>query len=327
MSKINKDTEILLWAREVLNIESKAIYKIISRLDKNFLSAVDIMYKCKGRIIASGMGKAGIIARKFSATLSSTGTPSIWLHPAEALHGDLGRVTRDDTAVILSYSGETEEVKNLIPFLKRIGAKMISLTGNLKSTLAEFSDVVLNVEIEKEACPLGLAPTTSTTVMLALCDALSVVLQRLKKFRREDFALFHPQGSLGKRLFLRVSDIMRKGKANPIVSVDMKVSQVLVKITQARAGAASVIDKKGMLAGIFTDGDLRRHLKIDPKLTSKKIGQGMTKDPITVFPDMLASEVMRILQERKIDEVPVVDKNKKPVGMLDIQDLLKAGIF
>ncbi len=326
MNKADK-RDILASAEEVLNIEAKAISEITKSLGKEFLLAVDILYKCRGRVVTSGMGKAGIIAQKFSATLSSTGTPSIWLHPAEALHGDLGRVSEDDTVVILSYSGETEEIRNLIPFLKRIGTKIVALTGNLKSTLVEFSDVALNVGIEKEACPLGLAPTTSTTVMLVLCDALSVVLQKLKGFRREDFALFHPRGSLGKRLFLRVSDIMRRGKANPAVPVDMKVSRVLVKITQARAGAATVVDKKGRLAGIFTDGDLRRHLKNDSDLINKAVGQVMTKNPVTVSCDMLASEAMLILQKRRIDEVPVVGENSKPVGMLDIQDLLKAGIF
>ena len=272
------------------------------------------------------MGKPGFIAQKISATLSSTGTPSLYLHPAEALHGDLGRVTKEDCLIAMSSSGETEEIIRLLPIIKRIGAVLISMVGNTNSTLARNSDCVLDVSIEKEACPLGLAPTTSTTVMLAMGDALSVALQEKKGFKIEHFALYHPGGSLGKRLLLKVGDIMRTGSASPLVKEDMSVKDVLLEITKARAGSASVVNKKGILRGIFTDGDLRRHLRAEGNITNKKIKEVMTKNPITVSRDMMAVDALEILQSRKIDEVPVIDKKRKPIGLLDVQDLLKAGL-
>ncbi len=317
---------ILQWGQEVLTIEADALLALKSCLNEHFIRAVMMLRRCRSRVITTGMGKAGIIAQKFSATLSSTGTPSMWLHPAEAFHGDLGRVVRGDVVVMLSYSGETEEMKSLVPFLKRIGALLIAITGNKASTLAEYADVSLVIDIKKEACPLGLAPTTSTTAMLALCDALSVTVQRIKKFRMEDFASVHPQGSLGKKLLLQVRDVMRKGKSNPIVGGQTKLTKVLLAITQARAGAASVVDTQGRLIGIFTDGDLRRRLESEKNLLHKTVKEVMTENPVTVGMDMLASEVLRILQDKKIDEVPVVDRKQHPVGMVDVQDLLKAGI-
>jgi arabinose-5-phosphate isomerase len=272
------------------------------------------------------MGKAGIIGQKISATLSSTGTPSLWMHCAEAIHGDLGRVTKDDVVLILSNSGETEEIKRLLPFLKRIGAKIISFVGNRKSTLARYSEVVLDVSVKKEACPLGLAPTASTTAMLAMGDALAVCLLEKKGFKKEDFAFYHPGGVLGKRLFLKVEEIMRTGEANPVVDENKRIKDVLFAITKARAGAASIVNKKRILVGIFTDGDLRRHLEKDPNLAMRKIKDVMTKTPITVKKDQLAVEALRILREKKIDEVVVVDEKNQPIGMLDVQDLLKAGL-
>ncbi len=273
------------------------------------------------------MGKTGIIAQKFSATLASTGTPSLFLHSAEAVHGDLGRVTADDIVVIISNSGQNEEIKQLMPLLKKIGSKIIALTGNLNSVLAKHSDIVLDVSVKKEACPLGLAPTASTTATLAMADALAVCLLELKGFKHKDFAFFHPGGILGKRLLLKVEDIMRTGKANPVVGQDKTVSEVLLKITQARAGSASVVDGKGKLVGIFTDGDLRRHLESDSNLPGKKIKEVMTKGPLAITKDKLAAEAMHLLQEKRIDEIPVVDNNYCPVGLLDVQDLLKAGII
>ena len=313
-------------AKEVLDIEVEAIKDLGTRIGQNFKQAVDLIFSTKGRIVVSGMGKAGIIAQKFSATLSSTGTPSLFLHSAEAIHGDLGRVTANDIVVILSNSGETEEIKKLLPILKKIGSKIIALTGNIKSSLARFADVTLNVAVKREACPLGLAPTASTTAMLAMCDALSICLLELKGFKEKDFALFHPGGSLGRRLLLKVEDIMRTGKANPLVHENETVSSVLLKITQARAGCASVVDKKGRLKGIFTDGDLRRHLKIGRNLPRQKIGLVMTKNPTTISKERLAAEAMHILESKKIDEMPVVDKQKRVVGLLDVQDLLRAGV-
>jgi len=313
-------------AKEVLRIEAKAIQELIDRIDSNFDKAVNLILKTKGRVIVTGMGKPGFIAQKISATLSSTGTPSLYLHPAEALHGDLGRVTKEDCLITLSNSGETEEIVQLLPIIKRIGAVLISMVGNVNSTLAKNSDCVLDVSIKKEACPLGLAPTTSTTVMLAMGDALSVAVQEKKGFKIEHFALYHPGGRLGKRLLLRVGDIMRRGDANPVVREGMTVKDALFKITRARAGSASIIDKKGILKGIFTDGDLRRHLRTEGNITNKKIEEVMTKNPITVHSDMMAVDALEILQSKKIDEVPVVDKKGKPIGLLDVQDLLKAGL-
>ena len=325
MKKLNK-RQIIKWAKDTLTMEAGAILDLQRRLDISFVRAVELLLSCKGKVVATGMGKAGIIGQKFSATLSSTGTPSLWLHPAEAVHGDLGRVAKEDTVVILSYSGETEEVKILLPFLKKIGAKIISLTGNKRSFLARYSDIVLDVSVLREACPLGLAPTTSTTVMLGLCDALSMVPQKMKGFKEKDFALYHPKGSLGRKLLLKVADCMRRGKDNPTVFEDALVSRTLLAITKARAGAAVVVDKKKRVKGIFTDGDLRRHLGKDPRLARRKIKEVMTKSPTVVREDMLATEAMRILEERKIDEVPVVDRKGRAVGLLDVQDLLRAGV-
>lgn len=313
-------------AKEVLKTEAKAIQELIKKIDSNFEKAVSLILKTKGRVIVTGMGKPGFIAQKLSATLSSTGTPSLYLHPAEALHGDLGRVTKQDCLIAVSSSGETEEIIRLLPIVKRIGAVLISMVGNTNSTLAKNSDCVLDVSIKKEACPLGLAPTTSTTVMLAMGDALSVALQEKKGFKVEHFALYHPGGSLGKRLLLRVGDIMRIGSANPVVKEDMAVRDVLLEITRARTGSASVIDKKGILKGIFTDGDLRRHLRAEGDITNRKIKEVMTKNPITVHRNMMAVDALQILQSRKIDEVPVIDKKRRPIGLLDVQDLLKAGL-
>lgn len=318
---------ILKRARQVLDIEAEAVSALKSRIGVNFKQALDIILKSKGRVVVSGMGKTGIIAQKFSATLASTGTPSLFLHSAEAVHGDLGRVTRDDIIILISNSGQGEEIKQLLPLLKKIGSKIIALTANKSSILAKHSDVVLDVGVKKEACTLGLAPTASTTATLAMCDALSVCLVELKGFKEKDFAFYHPGGLLGKRLLLKVEDIMRKGLNNPVVSEDKKVSEVLVKITQSRAGSASVIDAKGQLVGIFTDGDLRRHLETEPDLTRCKVREVMTKNPVTVTAKMLAVEAMRILEDKKIDELPVVDNHKKPVGLLDVQDLLRAGLF
>jgi len=323
----SKSIEIINWAKEVLETEKRGIDDLAYNLGNDFVRAIEIAVNCKGRIVVAGMGKAGIIGQKFSATLSSTGSSSFWLHPAEAVHGDLGSVREDDVVVVLSYSGETDEIKNLIPFIKKIGAKIIAITGNVKSSLARYADSTVNVKVDKEACPLGLAPTTSTTAMLAVCDAISVVLQKIKGFEAKDFALFHPRGSLGRKLLLEVKDIMRKGRFNPVVSQDALVKDVILKITSAHAGAAVVVDKNKKLVGIFTDGDLRRNLSRLHNLMKTKVKSVMTKDPITVRSDDLASEVLKVLEKKRIDEVPVVDKAYRPVGMIDIQDLIAAGVI
>ena len=313
-------------AREVLEIEASAISSLKKRINRSFEDMVNYICRIKGRVIVTGMGKPGFIAQKVSATLSSTGTPSLYLHPAEALHGDLGRITSEDCIVAFSNSGETEEIVRLLPVIKKIGARLIAFSGNSRSTLAKISDYIIDTSVDKEACSLGLAPTASTTAMLAMGDALAVALLEKKGFREKDFALFHPGGILGKRLLLRVDDIMRKGRDNPIVSEGTKVKKALVAITRARAGSASVVDKKGRLTGIFTDGDLRRHIDKDTHITDRIIRDVMTKNPTAITKDKLAAEAFGLLKERKIDEIPVVDDRNRPIGLLDVQDLLKAGL-
>lgn len=313
-------------AKRVLVIERDALSGLIKKLDDNFEKAVNAAYRIKGKVVVTGMGKPGFIAQKISATLSSTGTPSLYLHPAEGLHGDLGRVTKDDLVLALSNSGETEEIIRILPIVKKIGAKLIAMTGNPKSTLAGIADYTIDVSVKREACPMGLAPTTSTTAMLAMGDALAVALLEKKGFKEKDFAFYHPGGILGKRLILKVSDIMRKGRDNPIVKDSTLVKDVLIIVTKSRAGSASVVDKSGRLVGIFTDGDLRRHLETEPDLINKKVSAVMTKNPTAIKAGRLAAEAFDILRSKKIDELPVVDDKYRPIGLLDVQDLLKAGL-
>ena len=312
-------------ARRILRIEAEAIRGLIPRIGKSFGEALELLYQCRGRVIVSGMGKAGFIARKISATLASTGTPSLYLHPAEAFHGDLGMVTAEDQVLILSHSGETEEVVQLLSPLKKIGVKMIALTGNPRSTLAQNADVVLDISIDREACPLGLSPSTSTAVSLAMGDALALTLLKKKGFREEDFAFLHPGGNLGKKL-LKVKDLMRKGKDHPVVSQEISVKEALLAITRARAGSCSVVNGSRKLIGIFTDGDLRRQLRQNgEKILLAPIREVATMKPLVVHQDRLAAEALHLLREKKIDELPVVDDRGRAVGLLDVQDLLKAG--
>jgi len=319
-------------ARQVLKIEADSIKQLISRIDKYFEKAVELIYASKGRVVVTGMGKAGIIGQKISATLASTGTPSLWLHSAEAIHGDLGRVKKEDVVIVISNSGETEEVVNLVPLIKKIGSRLIAITGNVRSNLAKNSDTVLNVSIKEEACPLGLAPMASTTSMLAMGDALCAALMDKRKFKKSDFALLHPGGSLGKQLLLKVEDIMRKASGNPVVRESRKVKDVLLAITASRAGGATVVDKNGKVKGIFTDGDLRRNLGSagdgrGRPLLEREIKDVMTKNPMTLKKGCLAVEALRILQEYKIDEIPIVDEKGRAIGLVDVQDLLKAGLI
>ena len=312
-------------ARKILKVESDAVRRLISRLDRNFERALDLMEHTSGRIVVTGMGKPGFIGRKIAATLASTGSPSLFLHPAEAVHGDLGMVTKQDIVIAISNSGETEEITKLLSTIKRIGCSLIAVTGNTKSTLARNSDVVLNVGLEKEACPWNLAPTASTTASLAMGDALALCLAKRKKFREEDFAFLHPGGSLGKKL-IKVRDLMRHGKNHPVVRENATVEKALLSITKARAGSVTIVDEKGRLKGIFTDGDLRRHLRENGvSILSKKILPFATRKPVRIEENKLAAEALQLLRDRKIDELPVVDRNGKAVGLLDVQDLLKAG--
>lgn len=321
-----RKTSTLQRAKEVLRLEADAIRRLIPRLGASFERAADLIIGCPGRVVVTGMGKAGIIGQKFSSTLASTGTPSHWVHPAEAVHGDLGRITKNDCLIALSNSGETPELTQLLPVIKQIGARLIALTGSIESQLAQHSDVVLDVSVHREACTLNLAPTASTTAMLAMADALAVVVAERRGFKEQDFAFFHPGGQLGKRLLLRVRDVMRTGAANPIVRQTTLVKEVLVAITRARAGCASVVDGRGRLMGIFTDGDLRRHLEDTPNLAQVRVASVMTASPKTIAADRLAAEALRVLREHRIDELVVLDGHRRPVGLLDVQDLLKAGI-
>ncbi|HRZ86576.1 MAG TPA: KpsF/GutQ family sugar-phosphate isomerase [bacterium] len=312
-------------AKMVLQIEAEAVASIANHLDDNFEKAIDILLSCRGRVIVTGMGKPGIIGRKISATLASTGTPSLWLHPAEAVHGDLGMVVKDDVVIAISNSGETDEIKKLLPTIKKIGAKLIAFTGNLKSTLSEYSDVTLYVGVEKEACPFDLVPTASTVAALALGDAIAIVLMQKRGFRPEEYAFYHPGGALGKRLLLTVGDIMRTGADIPLVTEETLIKDVLFAITDARAGAAVVVDGDKQLIGIFTDGDLRRSIEKEPNVGAMKVSSFMTRRPITMTPDKLATEALRIIKERRIDELIVVDKDGHPIGIVDEKDLLGLG--
>jgi len=316
--------KILARIKEVLDIESDAVCDLV--VGEEYLHAIELLLECRGKVVLTGMGKPGIIARKISATMSSTGTPSLWLHPAEAAHGDLGRVTKEDVVIALSNSGETDEIKNLLPIIKRIGSHLIAITGNVKSTLAQYSDAVISTKIKKEACPFNLAPTASTTAMLAVGDALAISLLELKGFKEDDYALYHPAGVLGKRLLLKVEDVMRKDLNHPVINKDALVKDVLVAITKAHAGSATIVDKDGKLAGIFTDGDLRRWLAKDEDILNKKICDLMTKNPKVVKRENLAAKTGKIMQDYSIDELVVVDDENHPVGLVDIQDLLKAGL-
>lgn len=317
---------VLEEARKILAMESKAIRNLIPRVGKNFEKAIELMTSCKGRVIMTGMGKPGFIGRKIAATLASTGTPSMFVHPAEAIHGDLGMVTDQDVMIAISQSGETEEIVRIITPVKKIGTKLIAMTSNPKSSLAKAADVLLDLGVTKEACPLNLAPSASTTAALAMGDALALSLHKKKGFRSEDFAQLHPGGSLGKQL-LKVKDLMRTGKNNPVVKVHASVRSALLAITAARAGSCTVVNDKGKLVGIFTDGDLRRHLREHGgNILNHPVEQLATRNPTVIHKEKLAAEAVPVLKSKRIDELPVVDDKYRAVGLLDIQDLLKAGL-
>ena len=321
--------DILAEAKDVLLQEAKGIENVVPKLDQNFVNAVNMIVESKGRVIVTGMGKSGHIARKISATLSSTGTPAMFLHPGEAIHGDLGMVTSNDIVLAISKSGETTELLNILPSLKRIGARLIALVGAYTSTLAKNADVILDASVEKEACPLGLAPTTSTTVALALGDALAVVLLSAHHFTKAQFAVFHPGASLGRKLLLTVENVMHKGEDNPVISEDSTVQDALFMMTEKGLGAVSVVDEKGKLVGLVTDGDVRRGLETGSNFLQWPVDAMMTKDPRTILNDKLAAEAMHIMeknQPRPITVLPVVDSEGKACGMIHLTDLLRQGV-
>lgn len=323
--------QIKKFALEILEIEASAIRHLRSRIGAPFLKAVQVISSCQGRVILTGMGKPGFIARKIAATMASTGTPSFYVHPAEAVHGDLGMITTKDVVIAISQSGESMEVVNLLPVLKKFGVPLIAMTSRVQSTLAKNATVVLDLGVTKEACPLNLAPSASTTASLAMGDALALCLSKIKKFKSEDFAVFHPGGNLGRRL-MRVKEIMRKGKRSPTVVKGASVEKALLKITAARAGSCTIVDSKGRLHGIFTDGDLRRHLRVSASQKNKadilkmKVEKLGTLHPKFIHQDKLVEEAYHTLKASKIDELPVVDDAGRVVGLLDVQDILTAGV-
>ena len=323
--KNKKSDYILKRAREVLKIEAEAVFSQLSHVGPHWVSivnAIDQTTKRGGKIVVMGIGKSGIIGRKISATFSSTGTPAIFFHPSEALHGDLGMIQKNDIILALSASGETEEIKKILPVLKQKKMVLISITGNPQSELARLSNYVINSAVSNEACPLNLAPTASTTSMLALGDALAMCLMELKKFKPTDFALLHPGGSLGKKLTLTVKDVMHTGKQNPIVYCDSSVREALLEMTRTRLGATHVVDRKGILKGFFTDGDLRRKLQQDPQLLEYSMTQVMTSKPRTITLDKTLHEALILIRNYGVDNIPVVDSKGKPIGILDERDLL-----
>jgi len=313
-------------ARKTLTLEAAAIERLIERVDERFTRATQLILDCQGRVVVSGMGKSGAIARKLAATLASTGTPALFMHPAEGGHGDLGMVVRGDVVVILSGSGETEELKQLLPALRRLATPIISLCGVAGSTLERESDVSLDISITEEACPMGLAPTTSTTAALALADALAIAVLEKRNFTRDDFAVLHPGGSIGRRLLVRVGDLMHAGDALPLVQQSAGFENVLCAMTSRRLGCTGVTDETGALIGIVTDGDLRRHLEKTPgDLRELTAMQMMTPDPKTIVEQSLAATALALMSEMKITSLFVVAEGK-PVGLLHIHDILRAGI-
>lgn len=315
---------MLDFARQVLKAEADAIRSL--ELGKSFESAVKAILACKGHVVATGMGKAGIIAQKVSATLASTGTPSTYLHPAEAYHGDLGRIVKEDVVLAFSNSGETDELIQLVPSIRQIGAKIIAITARADSTLGKGGDLVLPIGKIEEPCPLKLAPSASTTAMLALGDALALCVLNERGWDESKYAFLHPGGDLGRRL-KKVEEIMRTGSRNPVVDENALVKDAVLKITACRAGAVTVVGSSGKLAGIFTDGDLRRAISKNPGVLDEKIKNVMTRDPKRARAGDLAMEAAMLMSEKKIDELPVVDGSGKPVGMLDVQDLLELGLL
>ncbi|TMO77256.1 D-arabinose 5-phosphate isomerase [Pseudoalteromonas sp. S3785] len=311
----------------VLNIERQALADIKQYVDENFNNACQAMFDCQGRIIVIGMGKSGHIGNKIAATLASTGSPAFFVHPGEASHGDLGMITKNDVVMLISNSGETSEVLNIIPVLKRLGAKIISMTGNPLSTMATLADVHVCIKVEQEACLLGLAPTASTTATLAMGDAMAVALLEARGFTADDFALSHPGGSLGKRLLLTLKDVMHSGTNTPIIGVTQTIKDALIEMSAKGLGMTAIVDNNQQLAGLFTDGDLRRILEQKVDIHNTAISQVMTKSCTTATADMLAAEALNIMENKRINGLIIVNEQNQPVGALNMQDLLKAGVL
>jgi len=312
--------------KRVLEIEVRAIAGLLERLDHRFTEAVDLLYRCAGKVVVSGMGKSGLIGQKIAATLASTGTPAFFLHPAEGIHGDLGMLARRDALIAISNSGETEEVLKLLPFVKRLNIPVVAMTGRVQSTLAKNSEVVLDVSVGEEACPMGLAPTASTTATLAMGDALAIALLQKRGFREEDFAQFHPGGTLGRRLLLKVRDLMHVGEAVPRVTHQASAREAILVMTTKKLGMTTVIDEAGRLLGVITDGDLRRFLERGADLTTAKAVDLASKNPKTIGPDELAARAVQVMEDFSITSLVVLENQQRLVGVIHLHDLLKSGI-
>ena len=313
--------------RRVLDIEARAVQALVQRLDGGFSEAVDLLYDCKGKVVVSGMGKSGLIGQKIAATLASTGTPSFFLHPAEGLHGDLGMLARGDVLIAISNSGETQEILQLLPFMERMGIPVMAIVGRMSSTLAKNSTVALDVSVAEEACPMGLAPTASTTATLAMGDALAVALLEKRGFKEQDFAQFHPGGTLGRRLLVKVRDVMHVGKALPQVRETVSASEAILEMSAKKLGMTTVVDQVGALAGIITDGDLRRFLQQGGDFSKTTARSLASRHPKLIGPDELAAKAVEMMERYSITTLVVADMAKRIVGVVHLHDLLKHGIY
>jgi arabinose-5-phosphate isomerase len=320
--------DIVEEAKRVLRVEAQSLLDLAGRIDENFSRAVELLYHCKGKVVLMGMGKSGLVGRKIASTFASTGTPSFFLHPAEGLNGDFGMLAKEDLIIAISNSGETRELLEVLPLIKRYGNRLITLTGNMTSTLAKSGDINLDIHVKEEADPLGLAPTSSTTATLALGDALAVALMGKRDFKKEDFAILHPGGVLGKKLLLKVEDLMHVGKAFPMVSEKALMKDAVFEITSKRLGVTAVCNTEGHLVGVITDGDLRRALEKFSDLFNRKASEVMTRNPKWIEKDALAAKAVQRMEEYSITSLLVFDKagDKVPVGIIHLHDLLKAGV-
>jgi len=320
--------KILDKARGVLHIEASSIAALIDKLDDRFVQAVEEILACRGKVVLTGIGKSGLICQKIAATLASTGTPAYFLHPAEGVHGDLGTLSRRDVVIVLSVSGESDEISTILPVIKRMGIRLIAMTGNMNSTLAKYGDVVIDVAVKEEACPLGLAPTASTTAALAMGDALAVVLLERRGFSEEDFALIHPGGRLGRRLLLRVEDLMHTGEEIPMVRRGTLLKEAVLEITSKGLGVTGVCDGQGRLVGVVTDGDLRRGLERSDEMLKQTVDEVMTLRPKTIEPKALAARALQQMEEYSITSLFIASRRntRRVVGILHLHDILRAGL-
>ena len=323
------NAEIRNSALETLKIEADSVMKLTDRIDDEFEAAVNLILDCHARVVVTGMGKSGHIGKKIAATLASTGTPSFVMHPGEAFHGDLGRITDKDVVIAISNSGESSEIVKILPIIKRVGAKIIAMCGRRDSNLGKFADYYLDISVEREACPYGLAPTASTTATLAMADALAMALMKVRKFTDQDFAVFHPGGALGRRLLLTVEHVMHKGEENPVIHYTKSAKEALFLMTDKGLGATSVVNDNGEFMGLVTDGDIRRILRKGSEFLDEPVDKLMTKNPLTITSKKMATEALSIMEKHKprpITVLPVVDEDNKPVGIVHLTDLLKQGV-